>query len=420
MESELLFQRIDAEREEAVARGRAFFDCPELGFQETETARKICALLDGWGVPYHAGVALTGVVATIGSGGYHVAVAADMDALPRKDGQGNLHACGHSIQVANALTVLHALVPEARQGTLGGRVSFFFTPAEELTDMEGRAALIASGKLLGRSGKQDMIARGWFDDVDCVLSCHANADPGRGFDVDSVLTGFLLKRAVFHGRAAHSGAAPHLGRNALHGAVLAETALGLLKDQFAPDNCVRIQPVIGGVTGGINVIPDTAALETYVRAVSREALLDAAGRFDACVGGCAAALGLSAELSTAPGYLPLNQSPILNRAVEKNMLRFVSPEQITHRPVSGASGDVGDLGTLLPTVQFGFSGIDGAFHSDTFSVRDEEHCYLTAAKVLAGTVADLLSRPEYQVKSERYHEEKRRYLSDWLGLSEKG
>lgn len=416
IDKQTLFDRIDGERESAIARGRAFFDCPEMGFQEVETGKRICALLDAWGIPYRSSVSLTGVTATLGDHGYHIAVAADMDALPRRDGGGCIHACGHSIQVANALTVLHALLPAAAAGTLGGRVSFFFTPAEELTNPDYRSRLIAEGKIVGRSGKQDMIARGLFDDVDCVLSCHASGDPGERFDVDSVLTGFMLKKATFHGRAAHSGGAPHLGRNALHGAVLAENAIAFLKDQFDPAACVRINPTVSRVGGGINIIPDEAVLESYVRAADRETLERAGKRFDMCIRACGEALELETEIQTDPGYLPLNQSKVLNRAVETNMRLFCGEEEITRHPVSGASGDVGDLGSLLPTVQFGFAGIDGVFHSDNFRIADEEHCYLTASKVLAGTVADILNDPALQVRPLRFAEEKQRYLAEWLGV----
>jgi len=411
---EELFARIDAHSAEAVARGRALFACPEPGFHEKKTEELICAALEAWGVPYRRDLALTGVAATVGRGGFHVAVTADMDALPRRRG-GYIHSCGHSIQTADALTALQALLEADRAEPLPGRVSFFFTPAEELTDPEEREKLIACGTLRGRSGKQEMIAQGVFDGVDCVLSCHANAETGRRFDIDSVLAGFVLKRAVFRGRAAHSGAAPFLGRSALHGAVLAENALAFLKDQYPPAAGVCIHPVLRDVTGGVNIIPDRAVLETYVRAADRTALLDASARFDTCVRGCARALGLRAELTTKPGYLPLCQSPALCRAAERSMLAFVSPAEITRHPVSGASGDIGDLGTLLPCVQFGFSGIQGGFHTDSFAVRDEEFCYVTAAKVLAGTVAEVLQTPEYQARNPDFLRDKEDYLRSWLG-----
>ena len=62
-------------------------------------------------------------------------------------------------------------------------------------------------------------------------------------------------------------------------AVLTETALGLLKDQFPPESYTRIYPVVRDVSGGINIIPDEAVLETYVRAADQASLMEAAGRF---------------------------------------------------------------------------------------------------------------------------------------------
>lgn len=411
---EAIWNRIDEGQETAIQRGRFFFDCPEMGFEEYGTEAEICRWLDQWQVPYQKDVSITGVVATIGQGDYHIAVAADMDALPRKNGAGCIHSCGHSIQVANALTVLEALLPEEKAGNLNCRISFFFTPAEELTNPDFRSRLMAEGKVLGRSGKQDMIARGFFDHVDCVLSCHASGTPGQVFDVRSVLAGFLLKKATFHGQASHSGVAPHLGRNALHGAILAQNAISFMKDQFAPEDCVRIQPVIGQVSGGINIIPDEAVLETYVRAIDKDTLFHAAKRFDDCIQAAALALDLQAEIETAPGYLPLNQSKKLNETVEENMLAFCQTEDIGRDPISGASGDVGDLGTLVPTVQFGFGGVQGVFHSDVFSIADEKLCYLTASKVMAGTIADLVNDPGRRASNENFLTDKEEYCRTWL------
>ena len=56
------------------------------------------------------------------------------------------------------------------------KVSAIFTPAEEFIDFDYSDGLIEEGKIKYRSGKQHMIASGYFDDVDCVLSAHANGE----------------------------------------------------------------------------------------------------------------------------------------------------------------------------------------------------------------------------------------------------
>lgn len=414
MEKKDLWQHIDGQKAEIIARGQMFFNCPELGFREWKTAEKILSCLEEWGVPYEKNIALTGIKATIGQGsGYHIGVVADIDALPRKDGQGCIHSCGHSIQTSLGLTVLETLVKTKFLEETDGRVSFFFTPAEEFIDFAYRDELIRQGKLEFRSGKQNMIALGCFDDVDCILSAHANGEQEAKFDIGSALAGFMAKKAVFAGKASHSGAAPHLGRNTLHGAMLCMNAIAFLKDQFAPEAGLRLNPVLTKTGGDVNIIPAETVMETYVRANDEKTLFEACRRVDACVKHCAEALELDWSVETTAGYLPLRQSDELNKVVKENMLLFCGEEAIIQNPVSGASGDVGDLGSLLPTVQFGFSGIEGRFHSDEFVIKGEENCYLDAAKILCGVIYDLLTQPQKQVRGEIFSKKKERYLK-WL------
>ncbi|MBQ7757670.1 amidohydrolase [Anaerotignum sp.] len=412
MEKNELFIYIEEQKNRIIERGRRFFDCPELGFKEFETMEMICAELDKMGVPYEKGIAMTGVKATIGKGnGYHIGFVADIDALPRKDGEGRIHSCGHSIQTAMGLNVLETLVKTNFLEETDGKVTFFFTPAEEFIDFAYRDNLIREGKLEFRSGKQNMIALGCFDGVDCILSAHASGDAATKFDVGSTLSGFMAKKAVFTGKSSHSGAAPHLGRNTLHGAMLCMQAVSFLKDQFAPEAGLKLNPVITKAGGDVNMIPAETIVETYVRANDNETLFEACRRFDQCVKHCAEALELGWEIKTTAGYLPLKQSDGLNEVIKENMLQFCEEKDIINGPVSGASGDVGDLGSLLPTVQFGFSGIEGRFHSDEFVIKDEGNCYIDAAKVMVGTIYDLLTQPEKQVRPENFPQKKEQYLS---------
>ena len=410
-----LFSLVDEIKEEIISLGDTLFECPELGFKEFKTAEIIKSKLDELDIKYESEIGMTGIKATIGEGnGYHIAFAADIDALPCKSTDGFIHSCGHSIQTTIALATARVLKKSNILDGTDVKVSFIFTPAEEFVDFEYRDGLIKEGKVDYRSGKQHMIVNGTFDDVDCVLSAHANGDKEKHFDVNSTLAGFTCKKYIFSGQAAHSGAEPHLGRNTLHGAVLCENAIAFIKDRFKPDAGVKINPVITEPGGTVNIIPDRTVLETYIRANDIETLTAAERKVDNCAKYCALALDLGCEIENTIGYMPLSQSKLLTKTIKNNMLLLTDEEDIRENVISGASGDVGDLGYLLPVIQFGFAGIDGIFHSDHFEVADKENCYINTVKIVLGTIADLVDNKELRDKNEDFEDRKEYYLNNWL------
>lgn len=403
-----VFARIDQNAAAIRERSRGLFDTPELGYHEFETNRLIRGWLDAWGVAYEP-LSYTGLRVTLGQGDPVVAVVADMDGLPQKAGAGRIHSCGHSLQVSAALALIEALKEEPLNGT----VQVIFTPAEEMIDFDYRQSLIAQGLVKYPSGKQEMIAKGVFDGVDCVLSCHASGEPDCRFDVGSTLKGFVIFKAIYTGRSAHAGVAPFAGKNAQHAVLLAQTAIAFLKDRFDPRDGVNVQPVLSEAADTVNIVPDHAVVETYVRAQTNEALFAAADLIENALAKCGEAMDVETEITRRPGFLPLRQSREINALVKENMLLLCGEEDILENLISGASGDVGDLGTLLPTIQFGFTGVSGRFHGDDFTVTDEQNACLCPPKILAGTVLDLFEHPVSG--REGFASRKAEYLRDWLG-----
>src|SRR6185295_8231174 len=69
-------------RPELIALRREIHRHPELAYAETATAARIARDLGAEGIALRTGIAGTGVLATIGSGGRTVMLRVDMDGLP--------------------------------------------------------------------------------------------------------------------------------------------------------------------------------------------------------------------------------------------------------------------------------------------------------------------------------------------------
>jgi amidohydrolase len=123
---------------------------PELSFQEFETSKYICSILDKWKIAYSSGWVKTGIVAIIKGKNPNkkcIALRADIDALPihEVDGRpyssknkGVMHACGHDVHTASLLgaaKILNELKEEFE-----GSIKFIFQPGEEL--LPGGASLM--------------------------------------------------------------------------------------------------------------------------------------------------------------------------------------------------------------------------------------------------------------------------------------
>ena len=68
--------------------------------------------------------------------------------------------------------------------------------------------------------------------------------------------------------------------NALSAASLGLQALGLNRETFRDEDCVRVHPIITKGGNLVNVIPDEIVIETLVRAKTIEAFTDAAKKTD--------------------------------------------------------------------------------------------------------------------------------------------
>ena len=391
----------------AIALAEDIFKNPELGYKEFRSREKVEEALKDAEIPFTE-VAYTGLMATLDSGkeGPCIGLIAEFDAVPvlghpyASSDQNAAHACGHYAQTGVMLAVFLALKEAGVMERLAGKVKLFFTPAEEFCDMDYRRNLIREGKVSHSSGKQEMISLGLFDECAVLLSCHSMGliDTDYQAEVGASLNGFCQKKVTFLGTEAHAGASPHLGVNALHAMTLAISAINALRESFPEEDCIRVHYIVteGGQT--VNSVPARTKMEMYIRGKTVEAIRSTERKVDRALRGAALAINCDLEIQNTPGYLPLKQDPALTELVRSQILRYMPESRIAEGTHGTASGDMGDLSMLFPTVEIGISGFKGRIHGRDFGTENEREAYQIPAHYFVDAVMRLLENEGAEAK----------------------
>jgi hippurate hydrolase len=317
---------------------------PELAFNERRTSARIAELLVRWGYEVSAGLAGTGVVATLsrGDGDKRLGIRADIDALPIAEqtdldyastNPGVMHACGHDGHTAILLAAARHL---AGRGRFSGTLTLIFQPAEEIG-----------------AGARRMLDEGLFDKhpVDAVFALHNW--PGVAAGKFGFVTGPAMAsvdQAIIRvvGKGGH-GAAPHETVDpvvvASHIVVALQTIVSRSVDPL--DMAVV---TVGSIHGGSasNVIPDEVELKATIRSYRPELRAELQRRIPGLVRAQAQSFGAVAEVDYRPGF----------------------PSVVNHAAETEFAHDVALL-------SFGPAAIDAAFRPRTAS---EDFAYMLEAR----------------------------------------
>ena len=394
------FDEIDARADEIVNLAKTILKNPEPGFRETKTSGLVASKLAEIGIPFRAGLALTGIRAELigGSAGPALAILGELDSLivsdhPFADPKtGAAHACGHHCQIAMMFGALFGLMQPDVLSALSGRLVFMAVPAEEYIEIEYRDSLRRDGKLEFLGGKPELIRLGEFDDVDLAMMLHTTSNQEeKHLCMSGTNNGTIAKRIQFIGRGAHAGGAPHLGINALNAATLALTAIHFNRETFRDEDTVRVHPIITKGGEAVSAVPADVRMETFVRGRSIEAIMDANKKVDRALKAGAMAVGASVNIQTIPGYLPLTQDKSMADVFESNSVHLVGKDNVGHVSHRTGSTDMGDISHLMPAIHPYVGGATGLGHGADYVVEDYSLAVITAAKALAGTAVDLLA-----------------------------
>ncbi|MCH3915883.1 MAG: amidohydrolase [Spirochaetia bacterium] len=379
--------------------GEDVFRHPELGYREFRTSAKVKQLLDDEGIHWTE-AAYTGLTAVIDGGfpGPEITLVCELDAVPTlghpyaEKETSAAHTCGHYAQLGIMLAVFLYLHRSGVLASLSGRVRLVVTPAEEYCDLAYRNDLIKKGVVSFASGKRELIHEGIFKSADLILSCHTmGIDQDRwDAEVGSTLNGFMYKKATFIGKGAHAGSNPAGGINALNAADLAMTAINFQRETFREEDAIRVHYILsnGGLT--INSIPEKTVLELYVRGKTLEVIKETNQKVDNCLKAGALAIGAKVEIADSMGYLPLFQDSALTAVVKQQIEKTCVAPRIAEGTHGFASGDMGDLSQIYPTVEIGISGFEGHIHGSDFKTKDTGRAYREPAAYFVATVIALL------------------------------
>ena len=141
----------------------------------------------------------------------------------------------------------------------------------------------------------------------------------------------------------------------------------------------------------VNAIPEEARIESYIRGATFEAIAKANKKVDRALIGGALSLGANIEIIDIPGYSPFkNDENMKDVAIEAAEIAGIENLFITNNMITGST-DMGDLSSVMPTVQPYSAGSRGAGHSKDFVIADVDAACVKNAKWQLAMLELLLS-----------------------------
>lgn len=345
---------------------------PETAWQEHQAAAWVATALEDAGFAVqraYLGFA-TAILAEYGTGPLKIGIMAEYDALP-----GLGHACGHNLIAASAVGAGLALLPLAEE--LGVTVRVYGTPAEE-----------------GGGGKIELIEAGAFADLDLAIMVHpapVDVAEARPFAVSH-------SHITYEGVSAHAAAYPDEGVNANDAFLIAQLALGLLRQQLPADTRVHGIQTVGGFAP--NAIPEHTEGRWYVRANTLEELHRLEERVNRCFE--AGALASGSTLRIEPESKPYAEFRTDEKALAAYTANAIARGRVFADPstagrMNRASTDMGNVSQLVPAIHpyIGVDSLPFANHQKEFAAAcvgpAAERALVDASVLIAWTVIDVAS-----------------------------
>ena len=414
------FDLIDKNEDAIVTINDSIFAFAEIAMQEFETCKLVSDVLKEQGFTIETGISgfPTAVLATYGSGSPIIALHTEYDALPGGSQQAGVterkpvveggpgHAEGHNCGAAVMLGALFAIKEVMERHKLGGTLKFFGVPAEELV-----------------LPRPFFVRDGYFNDADVVVNCHIAHDLSTTYGVRNY--GNINAEFEFFGKSAHASTSPWTGVSAVDAAKLMDIGWDVLREHLPLSQRSHSVFMDAGVVP--NMVPDYARIWFMFRNSTSDGVRMLFEKAKNVAEGAAKMTGCTwkAKITAAPS--PGTDNQRMAEVMQKNidlvgMPKWTDEDVELAKRIQKAAGvpevgllpdvtplkkavqdtssnDGGDITWVVPHARLHFpSNVPGVpFHHWCAGISPATPIghkgALVGAKVVAGTVCDLLTEP---------------------------
>ena len=415
------FAAIERNEQEVAKVVDAIFSFAELGMQELETSSLSTDILTDMGYRVETGISgiPTALVATYGSGTPVIAIHIEYDAVPNGSQVAGVtereevvkgapgHAEGHNTNAAVWIGAAFGIKKAMEEHSLPGTIKLFSAPAEE--------------QLISRPY---FVRDGYFTNVDAAFHAHVGSSLATSYGVRQYA--LMSVEYEFFGKTAHAGTSPWNGVSATDAVKLMDISWDVLREHLRPTQRSHSVIVDGGVQP--NVVPDYAKIWFYFRESTYEGAQELYERAKKVAEGAATMTGTTWKEHVLAACWPTRDNVTMAEVVQSNielvgMPEWTEEEQALARRIQKVAGgretglrleisplrearqgtssnDSGDITWSVPHGRITFpanvQGVPGhhwaAAIAEATSIAHKGS--VAGAKVLAGSVVDLLTKPD--------------------------
>jgi len=417
----LAYEAIDRNADQIATIGDTVYYFGELGMQEIESSKFVKGVLESIGFTVETGTAgmNTNVWAHWGTGKPQIVIVTEIDALPGgsqapmsidhkplvTDAPGHME--GHNTHAGVAIGAAYAVKQAMQRYNIPGSVAISFGPAEEQ---------IVSRPFLVRAGL--------YKDADAAILLHIGDTFGASYGLMNYAA--ISSKFTFHGKSAHGAVDPWNGKDAVDAVELMDIGFDKLREHLQPTYRAHRAITAGGIQP--NIISDYGQIWWFVRDADMASAKQTFDKLVKIAEGAALMTGTTWEYQIdAAAWPQLGLKPVAE-AIQANidavgMPRWSEDEQafarrfqtamgakpiglngkptaLGQRPQSASSNDNGDVTWVVPSAMMRFpASVPGiGYHNWQAAVTPTSTIahkgMIAGSKVLAGTILDLLTRPE--------------------------